>query len=32
MIINGTIKINNKDYYLNYDINTLCMMKGCYEA
>ena len=28
MIINGTIKINNKDYYLNYDINTLCMMKG----
>ena len=28
MTINGTIKINNKDYYLNYDINTLCMMKG----
>lgn len=28
MIINGTIKIGKKDYYLNYDINTLCMMKG----
>ena len=28
MVINGTIKVNKKDYYLNYDINTLCMMKG----
>lgn len=28
MIINGTVKIGKKDYYLNYDINTLCMMKG----
>lgn len=28
MIINGTVKINKKDYYLNYDINTLCLMKG----
>lgn len=27
MIINGTIKIGKKDYFLNYDINTLCMMK-----
>lgn len=28
MLINGTINVGKKDYYLNYDINTLCMMKG----
>ena len=28
MVINGTIKVNKKNYYLNYDINTLCMMKS----
>ena len=28
MNINGTLKIGKKDYFLNYDINTLCMMKA----
>lgn len=28
MNINGTLKVGKKDYFLNYDINTLCMMKA----
>ena len=28
MNINGTVKVGKKDYFLNYDINTLCMMKA----
>ncbi len=26
-MVDGLIKINNKDYILSYDINTLCLMK-----
>jgi hypothetical protein len=28
MRINGILQVNNKEYYLNYDINTLCMMEA----
>ena len=28
MNINGTVKVGKKDYFLNYDINTLCIMKA----
>lgn len=28
MVINGTVNVGKKEFYLNYDINTLCMMKS----